>query len=184
MRVPFAGRLVSGVVVVLDRMTSPRTTLKSVRSAGAIPSFTAEALDLARAVAERYAGSLWDVLRLMAPPRVAAVEKYDWDAWTRAEVDLRRSGGLTASAGRFSLPTARGARAVWAATPSRPEVAAHGGDPGSIPGRSSPGRTSIIVAPDSRVVAALLRTAEESGLKRWTPRSGGHIAIIDSEDGA
>ena len=40
------------------------------------------------------------------------------------------------------------------------------------------------MAPDSRVVAALLRTAEESGLKRWTPRGGGHIAIIDSDDGA
>lgn len=182
-RVPFAGRLVSGVVLSMTD-SRPEHAVKSVRSAGAIPSFTPAALDLARAIAQRYGGSLWDVLRLMGPPRVAAVEKYDWDAWVRADVEIGTLGALTAAAERFALPVARGDRAVWAATPSRPEVAPTEAILGAALAAAAQGGTSIIVAPDSRVVSALLRTAEESGLKRWTPRSGGHIAVIDSENGA
>ena len=182
-RVPFAGRLVSGVVTSVD---GPRgaQALKAVRSAGAIPSFSPEALDLARAIAARYAGSLWDVLRLMGPPRVAAVEKYDWDAWERTEADPDALGGLMAAAERFVLPFARGDRAVWAATPARPEVVPSEAILGAALRASSSGGTSIIVVADSRAVAALLRTAQEHGLKRWTPRSVGHIAVIDSESGA
>lgn len=182
-RVPFAGRLVSGVVTSVDGRRGAHP-LKSVRSAGAIPSFTPAALDLARSIAARYAGSLWDVLRLMGPPRVAAVEKYDWNAWARTDVDSGALGALTASAERFALPAVRSDRAVWAATPSRPEVAPTEEILGAAIAASAQGGTSIIVASDSRAVAALLRTAGEHGLKRWTPRSGGHIAVIDSEDGA
>ena len=182
-RVPFAGRLVSGVVTSVD---GPRgaQVLKSVRSAGGIPSFTPEALDLARAIAARYAGSLWDVLRLMGPPRVAAVEKYDWDAWSRYEVDVSRLHPLLEAAERSTLPVTQGDRAVWAATPSRPEVAPTEAMLGAAMAAAARGGTSIIVAADSRAVGALLRTAAEHGLIRWSARSGGHIAVIDSDDGA
>lgn len=155
-RVPFAGRLVSGVVVSMTD-SRPEHAVKSVRSAGAIPSFTPAALDLARAIAQRYGGSLWDVLRLMGPPRVAAVEKYDWDTWVRADVEIGKYGALTAAAERFGLPVARGDRAVWAATPSRPEVAPTEAILGAALAAAAQGGASIIVAPDSRVVSALLR---------------------------
>ena len=181
-RVPFAGRLVSGVVLSMTE-SRPEHPVKSVRSAGAIPSFTPAALDVARAIAVRYGGSLWDVLRLMGPPRVAAVERYDWEAWTRSAVDNGALGALRDAAARCDLPIARRHRAVWAATPSRPEVAPTQAILGAALASAAQAGTSIIVAPDSRVVAALLRAAEESGVKRWTPRGGGHIAVIDSEDG-
>jgi primosomal protein N' (replication factor Y) len=47
----------------LERVVSP------------VPAFDAEGLRLLRWVADRYAGTLSDVLRLAVPPRVAAVEK-------------------------------------------------------------------------------------------------------------
>ncbi|MBM9467742.1 primosome assembly protein PriA [Nakamurella sp. YIM 132084] len=74
-RVRFAGRLVAGFVLDrlaesdhdgrlgwLDRVVSPE------------PVLSAEVAALCRAVADRYAGSLADVLRLAVPPRHARVE--------------------------------------------------------------------------------------------------------------
>jgi primosomal protein N' (replication factor Y) len=74
-RVRFAGRLVGGYVLArltesehqgrlgyLERVVSPE------------PVLTAEVADLARAVADRYAGTLADVLRLAVPPRHAKAE--------------------------------------------------------------------------------------------------------------
>jgi len=182
-RVPFAGRLVSGVVTSVDGKQGAQA-LKSVRSAGVIPSFSPAALDLARAIAERYAGSLWDVLRLMGPPRVASVEKYDWDAWAKTPVEDGPYSALTESARRLGLPMERSDRAVWAATPSRPQVAPTEAILGAALTAAARGGTSIIVAADSRAVAAFMRTAAEYGLKRWAPRGGGHIAVVDSDDGA
>ncbi len=74
-RVRFAGRLTSGFLLsrtaeaehdgrlgYLERVVSPE------------PVLTAEVAGLARAVADRYGGTLADVLRLAIPPRHAAVE--------------------------------------------------------------------------------------------------------------
>ena len=182
-RVPFAGRLVSGVVVSAEDRESAHP-VKPVRSAGALPSFTAEALELARSVAGRYAGSLWDVLRLMAPPRVASVEKYAWDEWTPTTIGGVRTEALIEGARETGLPTARGDRALWPATPFGAQVAPTEALLGSAIAAAADGGTSIIVASDSRAVAALLRTATEVGLKRWSPRGGGQIAVLDSDDGA
>jgi len=75
-RVRFAGQLVDGYLLErtdtsehqgklarLERVTSPE------------PVLTPEIFDLARAVADRYAGTLADVLRLAIPPRHAAAER-------------------------------------------------------------------------------------------------------------
>lgn len=75
-RVRFAGQLVDGFVISraaesdfagrfewLQKVVSP------------LPVLTPEILDLARTVADRYAGTLADVLRLAVPPRHAAAEK-------------------------------------------------------------------------------------------------------------
>lgn len=182
-RVPFAGRLVSGVVTSVGGAPGTQA-LKAVRSAGKIPSFTPEALDLARSIAARYGGSLWDVLRLMGPPRVASVEKYTWEEWARTDIEPGSLGVLVAAGERVGLPVARGDRAVWAATPSRPEVLPAEAILGAAMNAAADGGTSIIVAADSRAVAALVRSAQEHGLLRWSARRGGHIAVIDSEDGA
>jgi len=182
-RVPFAGRLVSGVVVSAEDRESVHP-VKPVRSAGALPSFTPEALELARDIASRYAGSLWDVLRLMAPARVASVEKYAWDEWAPSTMTDADTEVLVASALEAGLPTARGDRALWPATPWGSQVAPTEALLGTAIATASEGGTSIIVASDARAVAALLRTATASGLTRWSARSGGHIAVLDSDDGA
>lgn len=75
-RVRFAGRLTSGFILErrdttdhvgelapLERVTSP------------LPVLTPALLDLCRAIADRYAGTLPDVLRLAIPPRHARAEK-------------------------------------------------------------------------------------------------------------
>ena len=75
-RVRFAGQLVDGYLLEraqtsehqgklarLERVTSPEAVL------------TPEIFDLARAVADRYAGTLADVLRLAIPPRHATAER-------------------------------------------------------------------------------------------------------------
>ncbi len=75
-RVRFAGQLVDGYLLErietsehqgklarLERVTSPE------------PVLTPEIFDLARTVADRYAGTLADVLRLAIPPRHATAER-------------------------------------------------------------------------------------------------------------
>jgi primosomal protein N' (replication factor Y) len=75
-RVRFAGQLVDGFIIgraaesdfagrfeYLQKVVSP------------LPVLTPEILDLARTVADRYAGTLADVLRLAVPPRHASAEK-------------------------------------------------------------------------------------------------------------
>lgn len=186
-RVPFAGRLTSAVVTGIADTSSFDGKLSAVRSSGAIPSYTPDAISLAREVARRYGGSLWDVLRLMAPPRVAALEKRDWslqenppdgraphDPYTRALESARQAPLVGA-----------GERAVWEALPEEsPRV--------SVPAaalvatavaRTLDGGSAILVVPDARAAHALLRECERLGLRRWTTRTGGQVAVLDHDDG-
>ncbi|ONH29231.1 preprotein translocase subunit SecA [Pseudofrankia asymbiotica] len=75
-RVRFAGRLVDGFV--LDRVDRSEHGGRLAPLAKVIspePVLSRPVARLARAVADRYAGTLADVLRLAVPPRHAAVEK-------------------------------------------------------------------------------------------------------------
>jgi len=124
-RVRFAGQLVDGFVLdrvpesahpklaYLERVVSPEVVL------------TAEVARLARAVADRYAGTLADVLRLAVPPRHARAESLA-PACARAD---RGATGVPPSpvtgwdaypAGRAlltGLAEGRAPRAVWGALP-------------------------------------------------------------------
>ncbi|MDQ6873923.1 MAG: hypothetical protein M3042_02510, partial [Actinomycetota bacterium] len=74
-RVRFAGRLTGGIV--LDRVAAsehPGTLARIERAVSAEPVLAPEIARLARAVADRCAGTLADVLRLALPPRHARVE--------------------------------------------------------------------------------------------------------------
>ena len=74
-RVRFAGRLVGGYVVERLAESDHEGRLGFVeRVVSAEPVLSAEVAQLARAVADRYAGSAADVLRLAVPPRHAKVE--------------------------------------------------------------------------------------------------------------
>ena len=152
-RVRFAGQLVDGYLLEraetsghqgklarLERVTSPE------------PVLTPEIFDLARAVADRYAGTLADVLRLAIPPRHAAAER-DAPREPKAGPALgppepgswsRYPAGAAFLAG---LAEGRPVRAAWSALPGPEwpaEIAVAAG------ATAAAGRGVVIVVPDAR----------------------------------
>jgi primosomal protein N' (replication factor Y) (superfamily II helicase) len=159
-RVRFAGQLADGFVLAragasdhpgrlsyLDRVVSPE------------PVLTPEIAGLARAIADRYAGTLADVLRLAIPPRHAGTEakpsppagalppRPEPGSWARYPA----GGGFLAA-----LADGRGARAAWSALPGPEwpdEIAV------AAATAAAAGRGVVIVVPDvkdlARVDAAL-----------------------------
>ncbi|MBX9391822.1 primosomal protein N', partial [Streptomonospora nanhaiensis] len=93
-RVPFNGQLLSGFLLE-RRATSefPGRLAYLHQVVSPEPVLTPEIAALARAVADRYAGTLSDVLRLAVPPRHARVEKEDPEA-----ASPRPGGGESAAA--------------------------------------------------------------------------------------
>jgi len=186
-RVRFAGRLVNAVVVQLVDESEFAGTLSPVHSAAAVASFTPRAIELAQSVARRYGGSLWDVLRLMAPPRVASLEERDWSG--PGGVDDRYADAAASAPERELLniqELAKGARVLWQALP-QPDRAA--GTPVTVlaaaaAAAAAQSQSAILVVPDSRSLAALEKELERRGLRRWSVRTGGEVAVLDADDGA
>ena len=156
-RVRFAGRLVSGYVVArvaasehlgrlgfLDKVVSPE------------PVLTPALLALCRQVADRYAGTLADVLRLAVPPRHARVEKEQRAPASRTAPARPDSGSwerYDAGSGLLAAVHAEApVRAVWTALP--------GGPPDDWPTELATmlttclaaGRGALLVVPDQRDV--------------------------------
>jgi primosomal protein N' (replication factor Y) len=187
-RVRFAGRLMGAIVCEVVDVSDFGGTLTPIRSSAAIPSFTPGALALGRVIADRHGGNLWDVLRLMAPPRVASVEKREWPGRSGESAGRLAEALRVLSAGAEG-PLAGGVptdRRVWAATPGR-------ASDGPLPAAEMLGvaaaaigeegeASAIIVVPDARAIEAVLAVARAAGLTRWTARSGGDIAVIHSSD--
>lgn len=151
-RVRFSGRLVDGYLLErletsehggrlawLDRVVSPEQVL------------TAELAELARSVAQRYAGTMPDVLRLAVPPRHARVEKAqpppppetapeppDWSGWQ----------SYPAAAGfRDAVLAGRAPRACWQALPGEDWAARLAELAAAV---AAAGRGVVIVVPDQR----------------------------------
>ena len=75
-RVRFAGQLVDGYLLErAETSEHPGKLARLERVTSPEPVLTPEIFDLARAVADRYAGTLADVLRLAIPPRHATAER-------------------------------------------------------------------------------------------------------------
>jgi primosomal protein N' (replication factor Y) len=206
-RVRFAGQLVDGYVLErvattehqgrlsrLERVVSPERVL------------TPEIAELARIVADRYAGTLVDVLRLAIPPRHAGAEaKPPGEALPDPEPPVD-SGPLAAYEGGAgyvaALANGAPARAVWTALPDA------GSDQGwpdaiavAVHATLSAGRGALVVVPDARdlarVDAALLArlgegrhallTAElgpADRYRRWLAVRRGTIAAVAGTRGA
>jgi len=192
-RVRFAGQLTDGFVLDradasdhqgrlawLDRVVSPE------------PVLTHEIAGLARAIADRYAGTLADVLRLAIPPRHAATE-----AATAAPVPgtLEIPGPPDGTAeegpgswGRYpagkaflqGVAAGRPVRAAWTALPG-------GTWPGEIAlavaAAVSAGRGALVVVPDARDLA-LVDQALAAVLPAVTAGSTGANAPDDGAGGA
>jgi primosomal protein N' (replication factor Y) len=116
------------------------------------PVLTPEIFDLARAVADRYAGTLADVLRLAIPPRHAAAERETPPGDGSKHAGPRPAAGswLRYPAGEAflaGLADGRPVRAAWSALPGPQwpaEIAIAAGT------TAAAGRGVVIVVPDAR----------------------------------
>ncbi|MGW3891174.1 primosomal protein N' [Micromonospora chokoriensis] len=155
-KVRFAGQLVDGWLLsraddsghtgrlaYLEKVVSPE------------PVLAPEIAGLARAVADRYAGNLADVLRLAVPPRHARVEKEPRDDQPApaavaedAVVDPRGWRDYpTGPALLRALTDGRAPRAVWSALPGE-DWAARYAD--AVAATVAGGRGAVVVVPDAR----------------------------------
>lgn len=121
-RVRFAGQVVDGWLIERADTTTHSGKLAWLeRVVSAEPVLRPEIASLARDIADRYAGSLADVLRLAVPPRQAAVEKQAAESTVDGEVSPPSPAGWDRyRAGRAflrALGEGRDVRAVWSALP-------------------------------------------------------------------
>jgi primosomal protein N' (replication factor Y) len=150
-RVRFAGQLVDGYVLGRAASSDHRGRLARLeRVVSPEPVLTPEIAGLARAVADRYAGTLADVLRLAIPPRHAATEsRPSPPAACPPERPAPGSWARYPSGEAFlaALAQRRGARAAWSAIPGQEwpeEIARAAGT------AASAGQGAVIVVPDTR----------------------------------
>ena len=120
-RVRFHGRLVDGVVWELGEGTDFPGSLQPLSHVpSGEPVLTPQAARLVRTVADRYAGTAGDVLRLALPPRRAAAEKRPTPTPDRLPDPPDPAGFARYQAGPAlleALAMGRPARAVWTALP-------------------------------------------------------------------
>ncbi|GIG70183.1 putative primosomal protein N' [Phytomonospora endophytica] len=161
-KVRFAGQALSGFVIELADGTDFGGRLADVaKLVSPERVLTPEILRLARAVADRFAGNLSDVLRLAVPPRQARVEaeppREPAEAVTAPEAEAWRAyehGGAFLQ----SLATGHHPRAVWGALPGEDwprrfaEAAAT---------TAAAGKGVVLVVPDQRDLDRLDRALTE-----------------------
>jgi primosomal protein N' (replication factor Y) len=175
-----------GALVPLRRVVSPE------------PVLTPAVARLARAVADRYAGTLADVLRLAVPPRHA-----------RTEAEVPAAAGAQDDGVPAPAPDAPGelSGAAWAPYRGGPAFLAHlaaGGSPRAAwsalpggPGEAWPdavaqavaatlisGRGALVVVPDARDVDRVCAALDAAGVPAWSPDSGDatHVRLM-ADDG-
>lgn len=178
-RVRFAGQLVDGYLV--DRVAvsdhgGRLARLSSVVSAEQV--LTPEIATLARTVADRYAGTMADVLRLAIPPRHAAAEREVPDPVPAAEGQTSAGQSVSGyisnwdvyqngSAMVAALGDGRAPRAAWCALPG---VAGH--QPiwttalaEALKAVRQSGRGAIVVVPDHRDVENVTNALAGAGIE-------------------
>jgi primosomal protein N' (replication factor Y) len=120
-RVRFHGRLVDGVVWEIGETTDFAGVLQPLSHVpSGEPVLTPQVARLARVVADRYAGTLSDVLRLALPPRRAGAEKRPTPTPDALPAETDPSGFARYPAGPSlltALAEGKPARAVWSALP-------------------------------------------------------------------
>src|SRR6201996_2790139 len=128
-RVRFAGQLTDGFLIERATDSEHQGSLRYLeRVVSAEPVLTEEIAGLARAVADRYAGTLADVLRLAIPQRHAATESAPRKASTALQASTARDLPPRPDPGTWTrypagpsfldaLADGRPARAAWTALP-------------------------------------------------------------------
>jgi len=180
-RVRFAGQLTGGFLLERRAGTDHQGKLGFLeRVVSPEPVLTPEIAGLARAVADRYGGTLADVLRLAIPPRHAAASRADLGA--RGEPHGDPAAGADTEEPLWdrypdgpsflaALADGRSPRAIWSALPGRDwpaEIAQ------AVAAAAASGRGSVVVVPDSRDLALV-----DSALSA-TLGPGRHVALMAS----
>jgi primosomal protein N' (replication factor Y) (superfamily II helicase) len=195
-RVRFAGQLTGGFLLERRAGTDHEGKLGFLeRVVSPEPVLTPEIAGLARAVADRYGGTLADVLRLAIPPRHAAASRSRAGGSGANRDDLAAAAGAGATAGAgMSRQAANGTEPLWGRYPDGPSflaALADGRGPRAIwsalPGLDWPaeiaravaavtasGRGAVVVVPDARDLALV-----DSALGA-TLGPGRHVALMAS----
>ena len=172
-RVRFAGQLVDGYLLERTQTSEHQGKLTRLeRVTSPEPVLTPEIFDLARAVADRYAGTLADVLRLAIPPRHAAAERDAPQAGTSpAPAPGRPRPGSwdrypAGAAFLAGLAEGRPVRAAWSALPGSAQAAQEWPAEIAIAAATaaSAGRGVIIVVPDARDLDRVDGALTQAGL--------------------
>jgi primosomal protein N' (replication factor Y) (superfamily II helicase) len=178
-KVRFAGQDVDGFLLERTDETDHRGRLQPLRRVvSAEPVLRPAIADLSARLAERYAGTRSDVLRLAVPPRHATTEKAPSAPAPQAAINLeagRQAWAGHEPAGAFLDHLAHGGTpwAVWSAAPGTdwPTLLAH-----AAAATYSSGRGALLCVPDrrdvERVSAALSAVLGEGHHVELTADSG------------
>jgi primosomal protein N' (replication factor Y) len=173
-KVRFAGKSLSGFVLGRSAHTDHTGALSPIqRVVSPEPVLRPAVADLAELLAERYAGTRSDVVRLAVPPRHATTERQPSPPEDPLELDVASVTGLwsgypAADAFLGHLVGGGSPRAVWSALPGEawPRLLA------AAAGLTlAGGRGSLLVVPDRRDVARL-----DSALKELLG-TGHHVVL-------
>lgn len=158
-KVRFSGRDVDGYLLErLDRTEHAGALAPLRRVVSAEPVLTPAVAALARAVADRYAGTFADVVRLAVPPRHARVEaesprpSADGSSTSPDGLSALEAGGSSEAALIRHLHSRDAPRAIWTVSPGDawpPRLAA------AAAATRASGRGTIVCLPDARDVARL-----------------------------
>jgi primosomal protein N' (replication factor Y) len=172
-RVRFAGQLVDGYLLERTETSDHEGRLARLeRVISPEPVLTPEIFDLARAVADRYAGTLADVLRLAIPPRHATAEREalaavtappgpapppDPGSWSRYPAGPAFLAGLAEG---------RPVRAAWSALPGSGQAGREWPAEIAVAAATTAatGRGVVIVVPDARDLDRVDAALTEAGL--------------------
>ena len=185
-RVRFAGQLVDGYLLDRTQTSEHQGRLSRLeRVISPEPVLTPEIFDLARAVADRYAGTLADVLRLAIPPRHATAERdapgalaaapsQDAALSPEATPPSRPEPGswtryLAGEAFLAALAAGRPVRAAWSALPG-PDWPAEIAIAAAT--TAATGRGVVIVVPDARDLARV-----DAALTAVNQGAEGHVCL-------
>ncbi len=187
-KVRFAGRDTAGYIVARAAAAEHEGRLAPIkRVVSAEPVLTPQILELAQAVAKRYAGTVHDVLRLAIPPRHARAERALDDTQPAAAQKPGGSGDPEAGAAWQRYPAGpallhrladgQAPAAAWLATPTTsPELDWPAALAEAATATLSGGRGTLIVVPDhrdvDRVAASLTQCLGASGFVRLTADQG------------
>lgn len=168
-KVRFAGQDVDGFVLERVETSDHEGRLTPLRRAvSSEPVLSPEVARLTRLVANRYAGTRSDVLRLAVPARHATTEKRESPPAPAGEPDVESArkawssyGGSVDGGAAFVTQLAAGGspRAVWSALPgpSWPALLAQ-----AVAATSASGRGSLLCVPDHRDVARVDAALKEA----------------------